>query len=82
MGPRNIVLGRRGAFGLRHWDPRSSSLYGHEALCGWARRTRAAPLGPSLELPMGPRRAVLGVGDACGLRFWDFRWSSVWGHDA
>eukprot|EP00959_Pyramimonas_sp_CCMP1952_P402575 8436224-Pyramimonas_sp.AAC.1 len=37
---------------------------------------------PSVELPMGPRNAVLGVGDACGLRHCDLRWSSVWGHEA
>eukprot|EP00959_Pyramimonas_sp_CCMP1952_P239701 5009168-Pyramimonas_sp.AAC.1 len=26
---------------------------------------------------MGPRSAVLGVGDACGLRDWDLQWSSM-----
>eukprot|EP00959_Pyramimonas_sp_CCMP1952_P363222 7606307-Pyramimonas_sp.AAC.1 len=43
---------------------------------GCGRRMRAAPLGPSVELPMGPRNAVLGGGDACGLRYWDRQWSS------
>ena len=42
---------------------------------------RTAPLGPSVELPLGPRNAVLGGGDACGLRHWDLRWSSLWGHE-
>eukprot|EP00959_Pyramimonas_sp_CCMP1952_P397508 8329422-Pyramimonas_sp.AAC.1 len=27
---------------------------------------RTLPLEPSVELPMGPRNAVLGGGDACG----------------
>eukprot|EP00959_Pyramimonas_sp_CCMP1952_P452015 9463970-Pyramimonas_sp.AAC.1 len=42
---------------------------------------RAAPLGPSVELPLEPRSAVLGGGDACELRHWDLRWSSLWGHE-
>ena len=42
---------------------------------------RAAPLGPSVELPMGPRNDVPGGGDACGLHHWDLRWSSLWGHE-
>eukprot|EP00959_Pyramimonas_sp_CCMP1952_P140690 2944178-Pyramimonas_sp.AAC.1 len=32
-----------------------------------------APLGPSVELPIGPRSAVLGGGGACNLRHWDLR---------
>eukprot|EP00959_Pyramimonas_sp_CCMP1952_P297644 6226620-Pyramimonas_sp.AAC.1 len=43
---------------------------------------RAALLRPSVELPMGPRSAVLGGGDACGLRHWDLRRSSLGGHEA
>eukprot|EP00959_Pyramimonas_sp_CCMP1952_P164479 3438670-Pyramimonas_sp.AAC.1 len=43
---------------------------------------RTVPRGPSVELPMGPRSAVLGGGTACGLRHWDLRWSSLWGHEA
>eukprot|EP00959_Pyramimonas_sp_CCMP1952_P132571 2772147-Pyramimonas_sp.AAC.1 len=31
---------------------------------------------------MGPRKAVLVGRDACGLRHWDLRWSSLWGHEA
>eukprot|EP00959_Pyramimonas_sp_CCMP1952_P020218 426676-Pyramimonas_sp.AAC.1 len=42
---------------------------------------RSAPLGQSVELPMDPRSAVLGGGDACGLRHWDLRRSSRWGHE-
>eukprot|EP00959_Pyramimonas_sp_CCMP1952_P094563 1978072-Pyramimonas_sp.AAC.1 len=38
---------------------------------------RAAPLGPSVELNMGPRSAVLGVGDACRLCHWGPQWSSL-----
>ena len=29
---------------------------------------------------VGPRNAALGVGDACGLRHRDLRWSFLWGH--
>eukprot|EP00959_Pyramimonas_sp_CCMP1952_P355148 7439387-Pyramimonas_sp.AAC.1 len=29
---------------------------------------------------MGPRSAVLGGVDACGLRHWSIRWSSLLGH--
>ena len=42
---------------------------------------RVPPLGPSVELPMGPRNAVLGAGDACEFRHWDLRWGSLWGHE-
>eukprot|EP00959_Pyramimonas_sp_CCMP1952_P176440 3687317-Pyramimonas_sp.AAC.1 len=35
------------------------------------------PLGPHVELPMGPRSAVLGGGDRCGHRHWGLKWSSV-----
>eukprot|EP00959_Pyramimonas_sp_CCMP1952_P308419 6454529-Pyramimonas_sp.AAC.1 len=37
---------------------------------------RAAPLRPSVELPMGPQSAVPGVANARGLRHWDLRTSS------
>eukprot|EP00959_Pyramimonas_sp_CCMP1952_P172907 3613290-Pyramimonas_sp.AAC.1 len=43
---------------------------------------RPVPLEPSVELPMGPRSAVLGGVDACGLCHWNLRWSSLWGHEA
>eukprot|EP00959_Pyramimonas_sp_CCMP1952_P032463 681321-Pyramimonas_sp.AAC.1 len=40
---------------------------------------RTLPLEPSVELPLGPRSAVLAGGDApC---HWSLRWSSVWGHE-
>eukprot|EP00959_Pyramimonas_sp_CCMP1952_P428904 8983089-Pyramimonas_sp.AAC.1 len=39
------------------------------------------PLGPQVELPMGPRSAALGVEDACGHPHWGRRWSSLWGHE-
>ena len=42
---------------------------------------RTAPLGPSVEPPIRPRNVVLGKGDACELRHWDLRWSSLWGHE-
>eukprot|EP00959_Pyramimonas_sp_CCMP1952_P023532 494687-Pyramimonas_sp.AAC.1 len=35
------------------------------------RRMRAAPRRPSVEIPAGPRSAVLAVGSACGLYHWD-----------
>eukprot|EP00959_Pyramimonas_sp_CCMP1952_P328571 6878932-Pyramimonas_sp.AAC.3 len=34
---------------------------------GWGGRMRPAPLGPSVELPMGLRSAALGGRTACGL---------------
>eukprot|EP00959_Pyramimonas_sp_CCMP1952_P196062 4099241-Pyramimonas_sp.AAC.1 len=43
---------------------------------------RVPPLGPSIELPTGPRNAVLGAGTACEFCHWDLRWSSLWGHEA
>eukprot|EP00959_Pyramimonas_sp_CCMP1952_P355847 7452557-Pyramimonas_sp.AAC.1 len=42
---------------------------------------RTAPLGPSVELPPGPRSAELGGGSACEMRHWDLRRSSLWGHE-
>eukprot|EP00959_Pyramimonas_sp_CCMP1952_P403398 8452369-Pyramimonas_sp.AAC.1 len=36
---------------------------------------RTAPQGSSVALPLGPRSAVLGEGDACGLRHGSLRWS-------
>eukprot|EP00959_Pyramimonas_sp_CCMP1952_P036438 762766-Pyramimonas_sp.AAC.1 len=35
-----------------------------------------------MGLPMGPRSAVLGGGDACGRSNWDLRWGPLWGHEA
>eukprot|EP00959_Pyramimonas_sp_CCMP1952_P282449 5903545-Pyramimonas_sp.AAC.1 len=43
---------------------------------------RAPPLGPSVELAMGPRSAVLVGADACELRHWGLRRNSPWGHGA
>eukprot|EP00959_Pyramimonas_sp_CCMP1952_P212060 4437923-Pyramimonas_sp.AAC.1 len=43
---------------------------------------RTSPLGPSVELPMGPRSAVLTGGNACEQRHWGVRWSSLWRHEA
>eukprot|EP00959_Pyramimonas_sp_CCMP1952_P379355 7946454-Pyramimonas_sp.AAC.1 len=45
------------------------------------RRMRTPPLGPSVELPMGPRNAVVGGGDACEHRQSGRGWSAVWGHE-
>eukprot|EP00959_Pyramimonas_sp_CCMP1952_P186625 3902255-Pyramimonas_sp.AAC.1 len=42
---------------------------------------RPATLEPSAELPAGPRNAVLGGVDACGLRHWSLRRSSLWDHE-
>eukprot|EP00959_Pyramimonas_sp_CCMP1952_P038450 804612-Pyramimonas_sp.AAC.1 len=42
---------------------------------------RTAPLEPSVELPLGPRSAVLGGEDACEVRHWDLQWSFVWCHE-
>eukprot|EP00959_Pyramimonas_sp_CCMP1952_P443412 9283192-Pyramimonas_sp.AAC.1 len=43
---------------------------------------RTQSLGPSVELPMEPRRVVLGGGNACECRHWGLRWSTLWGHEA
>eukprot|EP00959_Pyramimonas_sp_CCMP1952_P201610 4216176-Pyramimonas_sp.AAC.1 len=53
------------ACGLCHWGLRWSSLWGHEPCDGCAEmrggpRMRSVPLGPSVELPVGPR-TVRGV---------------------
>eukprot|EP00959_Pyramimonas_sp_CCMP1952_P412184 8637251-Pyramimonas_sp.AAC.1 len=42
---------------------------------------QTVPLKPSVELPIGPRGAVLGGEDACELCNWDLRRSSLWGHE-
>eukprot|EP00959_Pyramimonas_sp_CCMP1952_P280486 5863022-Pyramimonas_sp.AAC.1 len=67
MGPRNALLCTgwgdacehpTGAFG--------GAPYGATTRCiMWGRRMRTPPLGPSVELPMGPRNTVVGGGDAC-----------------
>eukprot|EP00959_Pyramimonas_sp_CCMP1952_P222430 4649889-Pyramimonas_sp.AAC.1 len=45
--------------------------YGAAQRCaGCRRRMRTPPLGPSVELPTGPRNAVLGEGGACEQRHW------------
>eukprot|EP00959_Pyramimonas_sp_CCMP1952_P127702 2671057-Pyramimonas_sp.AAC.1 len=43
---------------------------------------RTPPLGPSVEPPMRPRRAVHGEGNACEHRRWGLRWNPLWGHEA
>eukprot|EP00959_Pyramimonas_sp_CCMP1952_P047721 996189-Pyramimonas_sp.AAC.1 len=40
---------------------------------GWGRRMRTLPLGPSVELPMGPRSALRGGGDARGRCHWGLK---------
>eukprot|EP00959_Pyramimonas_sp_CCMP1952_P374524 7843390-Pyramimonas_sp.AAC.1 len=75
--PRNAVLGVGDACRLRPWDRRWSSLWGHEKLCWVGETTHAGcATGTSGGAP-GPRKAVLGVGGACGLRHWDLRWSKL-----
>eukprot|EP00959_Pyramimonas_sp_CCMP1952_P445435 9326177-Pyramimonas_sp.AAC.1 len=72
MGPRTAVLGGRKACGHRHWGKhmRCSSRWVHETQ-HWVGNHMLTPrLGPSMELAMGPRSAVLGEGDACGRRHW------------
>eukprot|EP00959_Pyramimonas_sp_CCMP1952_P371023 7770276-Pyramimonas_sp.AAC.1 len=49
---------------------------------GWGERMRTPPLGPSLELPLGPRTAALGGGDACMCIHWGLPLNSLWGHEA
>eukprot|EP00959_Pyramimonas_sp_CCMP1952_P163698 3422204-Pyramimonas_sp.AAC.1 len=80
MGSRHAVLGVGDAYGLRQWDLRWSSLRSHEKLY-WVGGAHAncAP-GTVGGSPYGATDAVLGVGDAYGLRHWDLRWSSLWDH--
>eukprot|EP00959_Pyramimonas_sp_CCMP1952_P082539 1724662-Pyramimonas_sp.AAC.1 len=62
---------------------------GHEAGQGCTEMAEAAACGTPwglrwrclayVELPMGPRNAVLGVADACGHPLWGLTWSSPWG---
>ena len=81
MGPRNAVLGGGDACETSQWGLRWSSLRGHETL-SWVGETNAnCATGPSVELPMGPRDAVLGGGDACECSHWGLRWSSLRGHE-
>eukprot|EP00959_Pyramimonas_sp_CCMP1952_P031201 654011-Pyramimonas_sp.AAC.1 len=49
---------------------------------GCGGRMWTLPLKVSVELPMGPRSAVLGGGLAFGHRHLGLRWSSPWGHEA
>eukprot|EP00959_Pyramimonas_sp_CCMP1952_P010911 228675-Pyramimonas_sp.AAC.1 len=56
---------------VTHADPASGTFggapYGATKCCpGWRGRMRPVALEPSMELPVGPRSAVLGGGDACG----------------
>eukprot|EP00959_Pyramimonas_sp_CCMP1952_P304287 6368411-Pyramimonas_sp.AAC.1 len=48
---------------------------------GWGKRMWTLPLGPSVELPTGPRIATLGGGNACECSHWDLRRSSFWSHE-
>eukprot|EP00959_Pyramimonas_sp_CCMP1952_P062596 1308805-Pyramimonas_sp.AAC.1 len=43
---------------------------------------KTPPLGPEVDLLIGPRHAVLGGGDVCEHRHWGLRWASLWGHEA
>eukprot|EP00959_Pyramimonas_sp_CCMP1952_P214146 4480623-Pyramimonas_sp.AAC.1 len=57
MGPRSAVL-----HGETHASCTTGTIggapYGATKRCTtWGRRMRIAPLGPSVELPMGPRSA-------------------------
>jgi len=57
--------------------------YGATKRCtGWGNRMRTLLLGPSVELLVGPRKAVLGGGTACGHCHSGLRWSSLLGHEA
>eukprot|EP00959_Pyramimonas_sp_CCMP1952_P293981 6148379-Pyramimonas_sp.AAC.1 len=63
-------------------DSFGGALYGVTKYCsGWGRHMRTPPLRPSVELPLGPRRAVLCGRAALEHRQWGIRWSSLWGND-
>eukprot|EP00959_Pyramimonas_sp_CCMP1952_P127008 2656298-Pyramimonas_sp.AAC.1 len=57
--------------------------YGAAERCTeWAGRMRTPPRGHSVELPVWPRSAVLGVADACERRHWRLRCNGILGHEA
>eukprot|EP00959_Pyramimonas_sp_CCMP1952_P117690 2460413-Pyramimonas_sp.AAC.1 len=77
MRPRNAVLSR---VEETHADTVIGALsgapYGATKRCPVrGRRMRTPPLWAQVELPIGPRSAVLGGGGACGHRNWGLRWS-------
>eukprot|EP00959_Pyramimonas_sp_CCMP1952_P219523 4590042-Pyramimonas_sp.AAC.1 len=66
MGQRSVLLD-----GETHVDTAAGAfggaLHGATKHCtGWGRRIWTPPLGPSVELHMVPRNAVLGWGNECG----------------
>ena len=79
------------ACGRRHRDLRWSPHMWPRNVRGVCRnsrrgRMRAAPLGLSMEPPFCGHETCEGCAeirgaDACGLRHWDLRRSSLWGHD-
>ena len=78
MGRRCHADPLAGAFGgAPYWA--TNRVSGVPKWGGGAMRT--FPPGPSVELLMGPRSAVLGGVDACGRCHWSLRWSSLWGHE-
>ena len=89
--PHGIIL--MGMARVRHADPPTGAFGGapygatsdapHGNICSGRREcaTRTLPLGPSVELLMGPRNAALGGGTACEPPHWGLRRSSLWGHE-
>eukprot|EP00959_Pyramimonas_sp_CCMP1952_P331823 6948372-Pyramimonas_sp.AAC.1 len=47
----------------------------------WAQEPRASFATGTFVL-LGPQSVVIGAGTACEFRYWDPRWSSLWGHEA
>eukprot|EP00959_Pyramimonas_sp_CCMP1952_P038236 800201-Pyramimonas_sp.AAC.1 len=83
-------MGVRDACGLRHWDLRWSSLWGHEACEGvpkWVCVTHAGcAIGTVGGAPYGATKRVMGCAamrgrGACVPRHWDLRRSPLRGHE-
>ena len=89
MGPRTVRRvcrnGAGTACGPSSWGLRLSSLWDQEpcegAPKGGGHRMRALPMGPSLELPLGPRGAPKCGSTACEPSRRGRRRSALWGHE-
>eukprot|EP00959_Pyramimonas_sp_CCMP1952_P103890 2171964-Pyramimonas_sp.AAC.1 len=65
MGPRSAVLGLADACGTPPGALRGAPYGATKRCIGCGRCMWYPPLGPSVELLMVPRNAVLGVANAC-----------------
>eukprot|EP00959_Pyramimonas_sp_CCMP1952_P166098 3471473-Pyramimonas_sp.AAC.2 len=66
MGPQNSRLGGGGACGRCQWAFGGTPSGATKRCPRLGVRMRAVALGPSVDLPVGPRNSMLGGGGACG----------------